>query len=177
VCVCVCATLVKDGRSRTVATNFAQYNLQPLLGGLVIMDHTQSAWHNAVFDTIVTDRMECSVSLLPISCTHLLLTIICDGGGLAPYGVRAGARKLGRRADKVVKPVPAELYVLTHALSTTLSCFGLTWLRSSDKRSTYRQESYMSSKRFWRIYFAFLPRHCVSEAGSCSGFQPLRGKH
>eukprot|EP01094_Clydonella_sp_ATCC50884_P029160 TRINITY_DN9039_c1_g1_i1.p1 TRINITY_DN9039_c1_g1~~TRINITY_DN9039_c1_g1_i1.p1 ORF type:complete len:453 (+),score=84.59 TRINITY_DN9039_c1_g1_i1:116-1474(+) len=74
---------VQKGRHVNVRSNFEQYDLERFFGGLAIMDHNLSAWRPC-FDLIVTDP---------------------------PYGVRAGAKKVGSRSEP--KEVPDE-YKETH---------------------------------------------------------------
>eukprot|EP01100_Stratorugosa_tubuloviscum_P014221 TRINITY_DN7465_c1_g1_i2.p1 TRINITY_DN7465_c1_g1~~TRINITY_DN7465_c1_g1_i2.p1 ORF type:complete len:338 (-),score=128.45 TRINITY_DN7465_c1_g1_i2:33-1046(-) len=69
--------------SHCVKSNFMQYNLQQKLVDLLVHDQAHIAWR----------------------CDPIFDAIICD----PPYGVREGARKIGRKPSKPFKAVPTEL--------------------------------------------------------------------
>eukprot|EP01086_Lenisia_limosa_P013361 TRINITY_DN42421_c0_g1_i1.p1 TRINITY_DN42421_c0_g1~~TRINITY_DN42421_c0_g1_i1.p1 ORF type:complete len:492 (-),score=75.85 TRINITY_DN42421_c0_g1_i1:109-1584(-) len=99
----------KDGFN--MRTNFQQYNLENQLGGVIRCDAAHPTWRTGpIFDAIVCDP---------------------------PYGVRAGARKLGTRGDRsqnavgtVGYPVPEVLTDLIKFSARTLSMNGrlVYWL-------------------------------------------------
>lgn len=76
-------------------SNFRQYNIMDKCGGLIINDNSKlTVWRDGeLFDAIIGDRKFNSVNSLTECFT-------------APYGVRAGAKKVGKRVKKNKEPKP-----------------------------------------------------------------------
>jgi len=114
--------LISDGRnirgkgSKSVKSNFAQYGLEGFYLDSMTFDLTHNPFRlDVLFDAIICDRK------LWVYFPDLL----------APYGVRAGAKKLGSRKT-LDKPIIRSDGSIAHTLPPLLSLYLLTWTRQAD---------------------------------------------